>query len=103
MRALLVAILFVVGCAGPPLEQRSTPQPTVEPAYLIASTVPQHAHVLIDGKDTGRMTPIPENDKLSVPAGDHLLSFVLNGVAREYRMPFRSGEVQRVSAFLGGQ
>jgi hypothetical protein len=96
-------MLFAVGCAGPPLEQRATPQPLVEPGYLIASTVPQHAHVLVDGKDTGRTTPIPPNDKLSVPAGDHLLSFVLNGVSREYRLPFRSGEIQRVSVFLEAQ
>jgi hypothetical protein len=104
VRALaLLVIPLAVGCAGPPLEQRSEPVPRAEPGYLIASTVPQHAHVLIDGKDTGRITPIPPTDKLSVVAGDHLLSFVLNGASREYRLLFRSGETQRVSAFLGGQ
>lgn len=42
--------------------------------YLVANTRPW-ARVIVDGKDTGRWTPIPPANKIALPAGRHTVLF----------------------------
>ena len=43
--------------------------------YLIAATSPV-ARVQIDGRETGRWTPVPPANPIALPAGDHTIEFV---------------------------
>jgi hypothetical protein len=57
----------------------ATPSGTVKAVtggkgYLVANTTPW-AKVIIDGKDTGKWTPIVGKNKIKLPAGNHVLTF----------------------------
>ncbi len=55
--------------------------------YLIANTQPW-ARVVIDGKDTGRSTPIPPISKIALREGKHQITFVVGKGDRAQRFEF---------------
>jgi hypothetical protein len=73
--------------------------------YLIANTQPW-ARVLIDGKDTGRSTPIPPISKISLSEGKHIVTFVVgNGNTKrefEYQVTIKAGKDHRLIKTLEG-
>ncbi len=62
-----------------------------EPGYLVANTQPW-AKVLIDGKDTGKTTPVAPRSKISVKPGKHTVTFVVSGKKYNFDISVRSGE-----------
>jgi hypothetical protein len=80
--------------------------PRVEPAklaappatgdgYLVANTQPW-AKVIIDGKDTGKTTPIAPRSKIALKPGKHTVTFVANGKKFNFDVAIRSGEDTRL-------
>ncbi len=66
-----------------------------EPGYLIANTVP-FAHVFVDGKDTGKSTPIAPRSKLELKPGKHIITFVVGGKKFPNEITIKPGEEFRL-------
>jgi hypothetical protein len=66
-----------------------------EPGYLVANTQPW-AKVLIDGKDTGKTTPIAPRSKISLKPGKHVVTFVANGKKFHFDIVVKAGEDTRL-------
>jgi hypothetical protein len=62
-----------------------------EPGYLIANTQPW-ARVWIDGKDTGKMTPIAPRSKVPLKPGKHVVTFVADGKKFNFDVVVKPGE-----------
>ncbi len=83
-----------------PLVQKASP---AEPAstqvagavgYLIAATSPV-ARVHIDGRETGRWTPVPPASPIALPAGDHTIVFVTaQGQRLEEQVSIEAGKTK---------
>jgi len=64
--------------------------------FLVANTKPW-ARVIVDGKDTGRWTPIPANNPIRLPAGKHRITFVTeDGRKIESQVEIRPGENTKI-------
>jgi hypothetical protein len=66
-----------------------------EPGYLVANTQPW-AKVLIDGKDTGKTTPIAPRSKIALKPGKHVVTFVANGKKFNFDIQVKAGEDVRL-------
>jgi hypothetical protein len=66
-----------------------------EPGFLVANTQPW-AKVLIDGKDTGKTTPIAPRSKISLKPGKHVVTFVANGKRYNFDVVIKSAEDTRL-------
>jgi eukaryotic-like serine/threonine-protein kinase len=66
-----------------------------EPGFLVANTQPW-AKVLIDGKDTGKTTPIAPRSKISLKPGKHIVTFVANGKKFNFDIVVKPGEDTRL-------
>ncbi|HEX2573885.1 MAG TPA: PEGA domain-containing protein, partial [Polyangia bacterium] len=65
--------------------------PAGEDGYLIANTQPW-AKVIIDGKDTGKTTPIAPRSKIPLKPGKHTVTFVANGRNYNFDITIKAGE-----------
>ena len=81
-------------------EEAPTPEVGGEAGYLIANSQPW-ARVVIDGKDTGRMTPIAPRSKISLLPGKHVVTLVANGKSYRFDVQIRPGEDYRLIQQLG--
>jgi hypothetical protein len=63
--------------------------------YLVANTQPW-AKVLIDGKDTGKTTPIAPRSKIALKPGKHTVTFVANGKKFNFDVTIKPGEDTRL-------
>lgn len=63
--------------------------------YLVASTIPW-AKVFVDGKDTGRTTPIAPSSKIPLKPGRHKVTFEVDGKKHSFTVIIISGQVTRV-------
>ena len=63
--------------------------------FLIANTQPW-AKVIIDGKDTGKTTPIAPRSKIPLKPGKHVVTFVANGKKFNFDIVVKSSEDVRV-------
>ena len=66
-----------------------------EPGYLVANTQPW-AKVIIDGKDTGKTTPIAPRSKIALKAGKHTVTFVVSGKKYNFDVTVKPGEEVRL-------
>ena len=68
------------------------PRPRVvgESGYLVANTQPW-AKVIIDGKDTGKTTPIAPRSKIALKPGKHVVTFVANGKKFNFDVVIKPG------------
>ncbi len=66
-----------------------------EPGFLVANTQPW-AKVLIDGKDTGKTTPIAPRSKISLKPGKHVVTFVANGKKFNFDVVIKPAEDTRL-------
>ena len=73
--------------ADPPAARSEEPARDGKTGYLIANTQPW-ARVVIDGKDTGRSTPIPPISKIALKEGKHQITFVVGKGDRAQRFEF---------------
>ena len=63
----------------PPTQVVTKPKATKAMGKLACSTKPAGADILVDGKKTGRQTPVPLSAPLELPVGARKISFRLNG------------------------
>ena len=88
-----------VAVAGPvpPIVAPVAAAPAAAPiGYLVASTRPA-ARVSIDGQDTGRWTPVPPANPISLPAGGHALVFeTADGRRLEETIQIEAGKTARM-------
>ena len=54
------------------------------------------AKVFIDGKNTGKSTPIAPRAKLSLKPGKHKVTFVVDGKKFHYPVTIKAGETSRL-------
>ncbi|HEX6837700.1 MAG TPA: protein kinase [Polyangia bacterium] len=66
-----------------------------ESGYLVANTQPW-AKVLIDGKDTGKTTPIAPRSKIALKPGKHTVTFLANGKKFNFDVVIKPGEDTRL-------
>jgi hypothetical protein len=69
--------------------------PSTEVGFLVANTQPW-AKVLIDGKDTGKTTPIAPRSKIALKPGRHIVTFVANGKKFNFDVVIKSAEDTRL-------
>jgi serine/threonine protein kinase len=70
------------------------PSPT-ENGFLVANTQPW-AKVFIDGKDTGKTTPIAPRSKIPLKPGKHVVTFVANGKRFNFDVTIKPAEDTRL-------
>ncbi|MBZ4417666.1 protein kinase [Myxococcus sp. RHSTA-1-4] len=63
----------------PPTQVVTKPKPGKVMGKFACSTKPAGADILVDGKKTGRQTPVPLSAPLMLPVGNRKVSFRLNG------------------------
>jgi serine/threonine protein kinase len=63
--------------------------------YLVANTQPW-AKVIIDGKDTGKTTPIAPRSKIALKPGKHVVTFVANGKKFNFDVMIKPAEDTRL-------
>ena len=74
----------------------STPAPTAAVGYLTAATKPA-ARLTIDGRDTGRWTPVPPANPIALPAGAHTIVFeTADGRRLEEQLQIEPGKTSRL-------
>jgi len=79
---------------------RETEAATEPPrGYLIAWTTPW-ARVFIDGKDTGKMTPIAPRARIALTPGTHKVTFVVGAERFSYSVDVAAGETLRLKKDL---
>jgi hypothetical protein len=78
----------LVGAEEPAAADKPTSN---EPGFLIANTQPW-ARVWIDGKDTGKMTPIAPRSKVPLKPGKHVVTFVADGKKFNFDIVVKPGE-----------
>ena len=57
----------------------------------------------VDGKDTGKSTPIAPLSRLPLRPGKHTITFTVDGKSYSYPIEVKSGEVTRLIKSLSGQ
>jgi serine/threonine protein kinase len=78
--------------APAPAAARSAARPaSTQPATFTAFTRP-FARVFIDGKDTGKMTPIAPRSAITLSPGAHQITFVVGDKEYTYRVTLAPGE-----------
>ena len=89
--------------AAPTASSTASSPPTPPPAapgsdkegYLIANSQP-YAKVLVDGKDTGKLTPIAPRDHIPLKPGKHVITFVTSDKRVSADVIIKSGEEAKV-------
>jgi hypothetical protein len=72
---------------APPPSRPPTPPPLTNAGYLCVYSTPW-ARVHIDGKDTGRTTPITPRSRLTLAAGNHKIMFVVATAGGDEKFTF---------------
>ena len=79
-----------------PAVAEATPAPSTGVGYLTAATKPA-ARLTIDGRDTGRWTPVPSANPIALPAGAHTIVFeTADGRRLEEQLQIEPGKTARV-------
>jgi hypothetical protein len=81
--------------AAPAKEAPKPAASTNDPGFLVANTQPW-AKVIIDGKDTGKTTPIAPRSKIPLKPGKHVVTFVANGKKFNFDVVIKSAEDTRL-------
>ena len=73
--------------------------PATGDGYLIANTTPW-ARVLVDSKDTGKMTPIAPKARIALPPGKHTITFVVGDKKFPFPVTIEAGKELRLQKTL---
>jgi serine/threonine protein kinase len=85
----------------PKLAKKETPKPEAVAkgeggeGFLVANTVPW-AKVLVDGKDTGKTTPIAPRSAIPLKAGKHKVTFDVDGKQFHFPITITAGQTTRL-------
>ena len=71
------------------------PRRARKPGYLVVVT-PKQSKIVVDGKDTGRKTPVAPSNPLSLGPGRHKVRLEAEGKSTEYRVVIKSGETAKL-------
>jgi eukaryotic-like serine/threonine-protein kinase len=63
--------------------------------FLVANTVPW-AKVVVDGKDTGKTTPVAPRQKIALKPGRHKVTFVVDGKEFTFPITISAGQITRL-------
>ena len=74
----------------------TTPPPTGNVGYLVANTMPWGAKVLVNGRDTGKTTPVAPRSKIPLKPGRYKVTFVLAGKKHSYPVSVTAGKTARL-------
>ena len=74
---------------------KAVPAASQDQGYLVANTQPW-AKVIIDGKDTGKTTPIAPRSKIGLKPGKHVVTFVANGKKFNFDVVIKPAEDTRL-------
>jgi hypothetical protein len=86
---------FSLSQSGPVVAEAST-APPAGVGYLTADTKPA-SRLTIDGRDTGRWTPVPKANPIALPAGAHSIVFEsADGRRLEEQLEIEAGKTQRL-------
>ena len=64
--------------------------------YLVANTMPWGAKVLVNGRDTGKTTPVAPRSKIPLKPGRYKVTFVLAGKKHSYPVSVTAGKTARL-------
>ncbi len=81
-----------------PAEAAPEPKAT-GPGYLVPWTRPW-ARVHIDGKDTGKVTPVAPSAKIPLSPGSHKVTFVVGSKKHNFTVEIESGKTTKLSKIL---
>ncbi|MCU1279516.1 MAG: serine/threonine protein kinase, partial [bacterium] len=84
-----------VASSGKSLPATTASASSSESGYLVANTQPW-AKVIIDGKDTGKTTPIAPRSKIALKPGKHVVTFVANGKKFNFDVVIKAAEDTRL-------
>ena len=76
-------------------ERQDEKAPEEEKGYLVANTQPW-AQVIIDGRDTGKTTPIAPRSKIALEPGQHKVTFVYKGQRFDYSITVKPGQTVKL-------
>jgi hypothetical protein len=97
---LRLPIQPVAGARSLPSQADPIQQASALIGYLVTSTRPA-ARVTIDGRATGRWTPVPEANPIALPAGTHQIVFeTADGKRHEEVVQIEAGTTSRISRDL---
>jgi hypothetical protein len=94
----------IVGREKPRPHERKIEPPTPKAkgkGFLVIASKPW-ARVLVDGKDTGRNTPIPPSNPLALPAGNHEITLEVKSKRFNFTVTIRADETHRLIKTLTG-
>lgn len=74
-------------------------EPELDYGYFTAFSQPW-ARVLIDGKDTGKVTPISASSKLKLKTGSHRVTFVVGDKKHNFTIDVKPGQTSRLAKKL---
>ena len=81
--------------APPPQLAAATPLAPPSIGYLVVQTKPA-TRLTIDGRDTGRWTPVPAANPIALPAGPHTVVFEsADGRRHEEQVEIEAGKTAR--------
>jgi hypothetical protein len=64
--------------------------------YLVANTLPWGAKVKVDGRNTGKTTPVAPRNQIPLKPGAHKVTFVMGGKSYTFRFTIKAGQTTRV-------
>ncbi len=70
-----------------------------EDGYLMVWSKPW-ARIFIDGKDTGKVTPVVQSAKLVLPPGKHNVTLVVGSIEHKFSVRIAPGKLYRLSKIL---
>ncbi len=80
------------------VEKPKEPEAT-GPGYLVPWTKPW-ARVHIDGKDTGKVTPVAPSAKIPLSPGTHRVTFIVDGKKHNFSVNITSGKTTKLTKIL---
>jgi hypothetical protein len=96
----VVPIEPMLPAASPPTVAAATPVQPAAVGYLVVQTKPA-TRLSIDGRDTGRWTPVPAANPIALPAGSHQIVFEsADGRRLEEKVEIEAGKTARFARVL---
>lgn len=89
--AVLVVVVGITAASGD--------APIKDAGYLVVHSTP-FARIHIDGKDTGRTTPIASRARIALAPGRHKLTFVVGEHRYTYTVMIETGKTTKITKQL---
>jgi hypothetical protein len=81
----------VSSAAALPRKKLEAPPSGAAVGYLVTNSDPPAARVLVDGRDTGQVTPVSPANKIPLTVGRHTVTFQLGKQRFDYPVEIREG------------